>query len=294
MKKLNQKPIVSVYMPVFNAAPYLSQAIESILNQTYSNFEFIIVDDASTDSSWKIIKSYAASDKRIKIHRNSIDLGVSLTSNIAISKARGAFLARIDADDVALSDRLEKQINYLKSHSKTVAVGGQCVCIDADNKIVGYKKFPTSPTKLREMIFWAIPLQQPSVMINLSLLPKNFTWYDRTKSSAEEVNLMFKLLKHGQLANLPNFILFYRQLPGSLSHRNPKNTFVLTLQSRLVAIENGFKPSLKAIILNLAQIIVISVLPNSAINNLWNLIRGISTRDSQYQLGSSAPINVYN
>ncbi|PIU73116.1 glycosyl transferase family 2 [Candidatus Shapirobacteria bacterium CG06_land_8_20_14_3_00_40_12] len=292
MKNQNQKPIVSVYMPVFNAAPYLPQAIESVLNQTYSNFEFIIIDDASTDSSWKIIKSYASLDKRIKVRRNSINLGVSLTSNIAISLVRGSFLARIDADDVALSDRLEKQLSYLKSNPSIVAVGGQCVCIDADNKVIGYKKFPIDPQKLKEMFFWAIPLQQPTIMVNLNLLPKNFTWYDRTKSSAEEVNLMFRFLKYGQLANLPNYILFYRQLPGSLSRRNPKNTFFLTLQSRLVAVKKGFQPSFKAVVLNIAQILIISVLPNPAINSLWNIIRGISANDSQYQLGSLASAKV--
>lgn len=281
-----KKPILSVYMPVFNASPYLSQSIESILSQTYTNFEFIIIDDASTDNSWQIIKKYARLDKRLRIYQNKLNLGVSLTSNIAISYARGKYLARMDADDISLPSRFEKQINFLKQNKKTIAVGGQCIVIDTDNKIIGYKKFPTDSQKLSEMLFWAIPLQQPSMMINLSLLPKTFTWYNRNQSSAEEVNLMFRFLNYGNLNNLSDYSLYYRQLSTSLSHINPKNTFYLTLKSRLLALENGYRPTLNAFILNIVQLAVIFLLPTSIINNLWNLIRGINQNESQHQIGT--------
>jgi glycosyltransferase involved in cell wall biosynthesis len=287
-----KKPILTVYMPVFNAAPYLPQAIESILSQTYTNFEFIIVDDASTDSSWKIIQKYARLDRRLRIFRNKVNLGVSDTSNLAIFSARGKYLARIDADDIAFPNRLQKQINFLQKNKKTIAVGGQCVVIDAEDKIIGYKKFPTNPQQLSRMISWAIPIQQPALLVNRTLLPNNFTWYDHQKTSAEEVNLIFKFLKIGQIANLPDYVLYYRQLPNSLSHINPKKTFYFTLQSRLLAWKNGFEPSLSAILLNLIQLIVITALPTPIINNLWNFIRGITSHDTQYQIGTFAPVKV--
>ncbi len=262
-------------MPVFNASPYLDQAIESILNQTFSNFEFIIVDDASTDDSWKIIKSFAKKDSRIIAIKNQINLGVSLTSNIAISKARGKFLARMDADDISFANRLEKQIQFLKKNYQVVAVGGQCVVIDEFNNIIGNKNFPTQAEKLKDMIFWAIPMQQPSMMVNLSKLPKNFIWYKPIQSSAEEINLMFRFMLHGQIANLEDNLLFYRHLNGSLSHKNPKATFKLTIKSRFAALNLGFRPSLKAIALNLMQITVVSLIPNHLINEIWYRIRGI-------------------
>ncbi len=262
-------------MPVFNAAKFLDQSIQSILNQTFSDFEFIIIDDASTDNSWKIIKSYAKKDSRIIAIKNHINLGVSLTSNIAISKAKGKFLARMDADDISFTDRLEKQIQFLTKNKKVVAVGGQCVVIDEFNNVIGDKNFPTQPKKLKEMIFWAIPMQQPSIMINLGKLPKNFVWYTPNQSSAEEVNLMFRFMLYGQISNLEYNLLFYRHLNGSLSHKNPKDTFKLTLKSRLDAINLGFKPSLKAVILNLMQIIIIGLIPNNLINEIWYHIRGI-------------------
>ena len=273
-------------MPVFNAAPYLTQSIESILNQTYKKFEFIIIDDASTDDSWKIIRSYARRDPRIRIYRNHLNLGVSTTSDIAISLARGKYLARMDADDISTSDRLEKQLKYLKSNPKTVIVGAQCAIINQDNQIIGFKNFPLSDTDINKMLFWAVPIQQGYMMINRSLLPKNFTWYSINKTSAEEVDLYFRLSQYGFFANLKDNLYFYRQLNNSLSRQNPKKTFYLTLQSRLIAIKNGYKPSFKAIIINLAEIIAISLLPSSLIYNLWYFIRGITNNQSKSRIGT--------
>lgn len=274
MKK-TKKPLVSVIMPVYNPGRYLVESIESILNQTFSNFEFIIVDDASTDNSWKIIKSYAKKDKRIIPIKNKINLGVSLTSNIAISQSKGKFLARMDADDISVPDRLYKQITFLKNNPNTVIVGGQCTIIDENNQIVGLKKFPTTQTQIENMIFWAVPIQQGFMMINRSLLPKKFVWYSPSKFSAEEIDLYFNLKKYGQFANLPDNLYFYRQVFTGLSHQNPKKTFWITLQSRLKAISDGFYPNASAVLINICQIIVISILPNQVIMSLWHLIRGI-------------------
>lgn len=281
-----KKPLISVYMPVWNAATYLPAAIESILSQTFTRFEFIIIDDASDDDSWKIIKKYARLDKRIRAYKNKINLGVSLTSNIAIAHARCQYLARMDADDISVSNRLEKQIQFLRKNQSVIAVGSQCTCIDKDNKIIGYKNFPTDSSKLSKMIFWAVPMQQPSMMINTKKLPKKFVWYDKNQSSAEDINLMFQLLKFGQLSNLPDYGLYYRQLPQSLSHRNPKKTFALTLQSRLLALKNGYRPTFLAVLINLAQIFAISILPSNTIYHLWYLVRGVTQPKSNFPVVS--------
>lgn len=281
-----KKPVLSVYMPVFNAAPYLTQSVQSILNQTLKNFEFIIIDDASTDDSWKIIKSFARLDPRIRIYRNRLNLGVSTNSDIAISLARCKYLARMDADDISTPDRLEKQLKYLKSNPKTVIVGAQCTIINQNDQIIGFKNFPLSSASINDMLFWAVPVQQGYMMINRSLLPKNFTWYSANKTSAEEVDLYFRLSQYGLFANLKENLYFYRQISSSLSHQNPKKTFYLTLQSRLIAVKNGFRPSFKAIIINLAEIIVISLLPSSLIYSLWYFIRGITKNQSASQIGT--------
>lgn len=277
MTKSTNKPLISVIMPVYNPGVFLIDAIESILNQTYQNFEFIIVDDASTDGSWKIIKSYAKADKRIKSYRNPINLGVSLTSNIAISLAKGKFLARMDSDDVSSPNRFQKQIDFLLKNPKIILVGGQCTIIDDQGLTIGSKTFPLSPHQiLMDMLFWAVPVQQGFMMINLKKLPKNFNWYQANKTSAEEIDLFFNLSKYGEFANLPENLYFYRQINSSLSHLDPKKTFYLTLQSRLMAVKNGFRPSFKAWVLNFAQIFLVTLLPTSAIYNLWYLFRGVS------------------
>ena len=263
-------------MPVYNPGDFLTSALESILNQSYSNFEFIIVDDASTDDSWKIIRSFAKTDKRIRAFRNHINLGVSLTSNIALSKAKGDYIARMDSDDISAPDRLQKQLKFLQKNKKIILVGGQCTIINQDGRTIGYKQFPLSPhLALLDMLFWAVPVQQGYMMINRTLLPKNFVWYSANKTSAEEIDLFFNLAKFGQFANLPDYLYFYRQVPGSLSRVNPKKTFRLTLQSRLNALRQGFRPSAKAWILNFAQIIAISFIPSYLIYDLWYLFRGV-------------------
>ncbi len=279
MTSQTKKPLVSVVMPVYNPGKYLVDAIDSILSQTFSNFEFIIVDDASTDGSWKIIKSFAKKDSRIIAFKNKINLGVSLTSNIAISQARGKYIARMDSDDVSTPDRLQKQVDFLKNHPQTIVVGGQCAIVDENNQVVGFKKFPLTQNQIKDMIFWAVPIQQGYMMVNTSLLPKNFTWYHPSKFSAEEVDLYFNLFKYGDFANLPDNLYFYRKISTSLSHQNPKKTFWITLKSRLNAVKNGFNPSLLAVIINLIQIGVILVIPTQIIMSLWYLIRGISKVD---------------
>lgn len=273
-------------MPVWNAATYLPAAIESILSQTFTRFEFIIIDDASDDDSWKIIKKYARLDKRIRAYKNKINLGVSLTSNIAIAHARCKYLARMDADDISVSNRLEKQLAYLKKHKKTVLVGGQCTLVNEQNQVIGTKSFPTNPQKVKNMMFWAVPTQQGYMMVNRSLLPKKFNWYEPSKRSAEEVNLYFQLIKYGDITNLPDNLYFYRQVEGSLSRLNPKKTFALTLQSRLLALKNGYQPTFLSILINLAQIFAISILPSNTIYHLWYLVRGVTQPKSNFPVVS--------
>jgi len=278
MKKLAKNlknPLVSVVMPVYNAGPFLVEAIESILGQTYKNFEFIIVDDGSTDNSWEIIKNYAKKDKRIRAFQIPKNSGVSNAANLGTSKAKGWFIARMDADDVSLPYRLEKQVEFLKKNPQVVAVGGQCLVINKEGNLAGNKTFPIEPEKLKEMIFWAIPIQQPTLMVNRSLLPKDFGWYSPTCTSGEEVDLLFRLMKYGQIVNLKDRLLFYRYRKDSLSHQNFKKTFWLTLKSRVGAIRLGFLPTPKAILLNLAQIIGALLLPNKLLSTVWYFLRGI-------------------
>lgn len=271
----NKTSLVSVVMPVRNAGNFLMSAINSILNQTYKNLELIIVNDASTDETPKILSSFK--DKRIKIFKNKKQLGVTKSANIAISKAKGKFIARMDADDISYQDRISKQIDFLLKNEKVVAVGGQCEMIDGDGNITGRKNFPSTDLKIREMIFSSVPLQQPTIMVAVQRLPTGFVWYDENYSSAEELELLFKLFKFGEVRNLKEYLLKYRIHGGNTSLKNPKKTFFLTLRTRLLAISKyGYVPTLGGVAATIAQTILVSLIPDSWIYPIYSLIRGMN------------------
>jgi len=272
----NKKPLISVIMPVYNAGNFLVDAIESLRMQTYKHWELIAVDDASTDNSLSILRSYAKKDKRIKVYENSINLGVGATGNIAIKHAKGDFIARQDADDMSVPTRLEKLISYLLSHPKTVVVGGSLRVIDSSGNRIGVMKYPNKFETIKEMMFVSMPVSQPVFMVNRRLLPKDFVWYDCTKTVAEEVELLFKLFQYGNASNLSDILLNYRVHGKNTSLVSPKKTFYTTFWTRVRAIGRyGYRPSFKGVAVSLAQYIVVSIVPGNWIYPLYSLLRGL-------------------
>lgn len=135
--------LISVLMPVFNVEPFVAQAVESILNQSYKNFEFIIVDDCSSDATLSICRHYAENDSRIKLFRNESNLGIAKTLNFALSNAGGKYVVRMDGDDVSVPDRLERMKQYLDEHKEISLVGTSTITIDSDGNEVGRTPFPS-------------------------------------------------------------------------------------------------------------------------------------------------------
>ena len=274
--KNQRQPLVSIVMPVYNAGLFLREALDSVLAQTYQNFELICVDDGSKDNSLSILRQYAACDKRIKVYQNRKNKGVSKTANLAISKIKGDYLARMDADDVMLTARLEKQVSYLQKHPGVVVLGGQCQLINENGEMIGQKKFPCTNEEIYQMMYQAMPIQQPTIMVNLKLLPENFHWYQRGTNTAEEVDLLFRLFNFGQCANLADFVLEYRIHSQNLSLKQPKKTFLVTYETRKKAVKRyGYQPTLRAQVINFAQYLIISLLPGRAIYPLFALWRGL-------------------
>lgn len=262
-------------MPVYNASSYLVPALDSILNQTYRNWELIAVDDTSTDDSYLILKQYSQIDSRIKCFKNIENIGVGKTLDKGVKLATGDFIARMDADDISMSDRLAKQVGFLVENPNVVALGGQCVLIDEKGKVIGTKNFPLKNKALYEMLYSATPIQHPTLIINKSLLPADFTWYDGWKK-AQDIYLFYKLVAYGELANLPDYVLYYRYYRGGNSLKNPKDTFRLTNKIRYIAkTKLGYKPTLRSRCLNLAQFLLVSVLPNFMIFSLYKFVRGL-------------------
>lgn len=263
-------------MPVYNADQFLSEAVKSILSQTYRNFEFIIVDDASEDSSWQIIQDLSRKYRQIKARRNPQNLGVSETVKKAISLAKGEFLARMDADDISLPGRLEKQVNYLLGHKETVAVGGQCLLIDKNGDIIGEKTFPTLFSDIYKYIFKFIPVQQPTLMIARNRLPEQFEYYRDGMDTAEEVELLFKLFQYGKVENLADTLLMYRLHDKNTSLLNIRKTFLLTLLARVRGVLlYGYRPTLSGTVVTILQTGVALFLPRRLALVLYKRLRKI-------------------
>lgn len=273
MKNKN-KQLVSVVMPAYNAEKYIAQAIESILAQTYQNFEFVIVDDASTDKTWNILKKYAKKDKRIKIFQNPFTMKAAMTVDRAIFLTQNPFIARMDADDIAAPDRLEKQLTFLLSHKDVVCVGGQCILINENNDIIGEKTFPTNHSDIYSYIFRFIPIQQPAMMIAKERLPKDFDYYKHGMSPVEDVEFIFKLFKYGKVENLPDYLLYYRIHTKNSSRQNVRKSFYLTAISRFRSIVlHKYRPTPFGVFITLLQTVAVLLLPEKTSIQLYNMIK---------------------
>lgn len=270
-------PLVSVVMPVYNAGLYLTEAIESILAQTYNNFEFIIIDDASTDNSWAILTCYAKQYPQIKIIKSKVNIKQAKAVTKAMKLAKGEFIARMDADDIAFPHRLEMQVKYLLRHKQTVAVGGQCVLIDKDGNVTGEKRFPTKFTDIYPYSFKFCPVQQPSVMIAHKRLPKNFAYYNHDMAPVEDAELIFKLFQHGKVENLPYYLLMYRIHGENSSLKNFKKSFLFTLISRIRAIyKYGYRPTVSGVIFTFAQATTVFLLPQTVTKAIYYMVKRVS------------------
>ncbi len=275
MKSINN-PLISVILPVYNANGYLPLALESIFAQTYKNFELIAVDDGSTDNSLDILKKYAKKDQRIKVYHNKRNLNIANSLNLGIKHAKGQYIARMDADDISLPHRFQKQIHFLLKHPEVIILGGQVRTIDVNGKALGRKLFPILDNEIRESLYTSNPIQHPTAIINKFLLPKNFSWYNPSLPPAEDYDLFFRLGQYGKYHNLNHFVLKYRQYLGSSTFKNPLKTFNVTKKVRKLAVAKyGYQPSLKSKIINLVQIILVTVVPDTFIYPLYVLVRGI-------------------
>ncbi len=219
------KIIISVVMPVYNSGQLIHPTIKSILNQTYSNFEFIIINDASTDNTLETIKKYQTKDKRIIIINNDKNLGISLSSNKGLNIAKGKYIAMMDHDDISLPDRFEKQVNYLEKHKDVFLIGTGNNYIDKDGKILNKIKTLTTSEKIKkEIISGTNRICHPSIMFrnNTEIRYREKIYY------AQDVDFFLQLLSENKvLTNIPDILFNYRvhDTQTSMEKRNKQLLF---------------------------------------------------------------------
>ena len=205
------KDLISVVMSNYNTdESYLRASIESVLNQTYENIEFIIVDDCSNNNSVNVIESY--SDKRIKLIKNPKNMGLTKSLNIAIKIANGEFIARMDADDISLSQRFEKQVEFLRSNPEYIACGTAIKIIGGpeEGKII-YRNIPDIETYRIYLLFGNYPnIAHPTAMFNHSLLKKHNIEYDENFPLAQDYKMWVNCSKYAPCYNLNEVLLKYR------------------------------------------------------------------------------------
>lgn len=198
---------VSVVMPVYNGEKYLKEAIDSILNQTYTDFEFIIINDGSEDKTKDIIFSY--SDHRIVYLENEVNQGIVVTLNRGIDASKGKYIARFDADDIAVSTRLEKQVSYMDSHEE-VCILGTGMKIFGENVMAQTRVFSNNPNKLKAELLFSSCVAHPTVMIRKKILDENRFRYDVDFAGAEDYHLWWRIAGVGKIAMIIEPLHYYR------------------------------------------------------------------------------------
>jgi glycosyltransferase involved in cell wall biosynthesis len=218
-------PRISVVMTAYNSGPYIKEAIESVLTQTFEHFEFLIVDDASQDNTAKIIQSF--SDDRIVYLKNEKNLGQTKSLNIAIKGSRGKYVARMDADDICFPERFQMQYDFLEKHQDISIVGSWVKYINAEGKVFRNFKVPTDPLEIRsyltgsgDLSFWC--MLHPTIMMRKSVFDQEGL-YAEEKGEAQgypqDYELWSRLFMTYQFSNIPQYLLKYRILKGSDSRK---------------------------------------------------------------------------
>lgn len=213
---------VSVVMCVYNAEKYVSQSIESILFQTYNDFEFIILDDCSTDSTLDLVKKYQKQDTRIKVITNNENKGLTYSLNKAIEFAKGEYIARMDADDISHKQRLEKQVGFLERNNDIAVLGTCAKNINEEGIITGNRRVPLNHTKIEEVIKIVNPLIHPSVMFRKKRI-EDIGGYDNRYRVVQDYELWFRCIEYDlKLANLPYELIYYRVNDNYLNRKSLK------------------------------------------------------------------------
>ncbi|MFN5026311.1 MAG: glycosyltransferase family 2 protein [Bacteroidota bacterium] len=209
----SNSPVVSVILPCYNAEMYIPETLSSILNQTFSRFECLVIDDASTDRTCTLVDSIAMHDERVVLIKKEKNTGYTESLNMGIRLARGKYIARMDADDLAMPERLEKQVAYMEANPDCVVCGTAYKL--HHNGFTIYP--PVSHHEIMLGMMYGNVFCHPSILMRTSVLAENGLLYDTNYEPSEDYDMWVRLSRYGKLANLPDVLLSYRLHLSSVS-----------------------------------------------------------------------------
>lgn len=228
------EPTVTVAIPVYNAELYLREALESVLSQSYEDFEVIVINDGSTDGSLAILREYEASDSRVRVISRD-NMGLITTLNEIIDNARGDYIARMDADDICMPDRFERQIKFLKENPQVVCVGSKTLLIDDR----GYPICPFHESKDHLAADAANMAGKTSICHPTAMMRREAVirvgGYHKKYKHAEDIDLWLRLAETGEIYSMGEILLKYRQHLDSIGYRETE----AQLNSIRMAIEDA-------------------------------------------------------
>ena len=239
------KPLVSVIMPAYNAGKFIDRAVESILDQTFKDFEFIIIDDGSEDDTWNVIQKFAKKDRRIVSLRNEKNLNISNSLNRGLGVAKGEYIARMDADDWSYPYRLQRQYDFMVKNHDIVVLGSGVYFCDHNFAVLNEREYPTDDKTVRRKIFRFSPFCHAVVFMRSDAVRKA-GGYNPDLYDAEDYDLYFRMGKIGKLRNLPEVLYKVRTYPTSVSQIRTKRQEILALFIRIRAVmEYGYKMNIE-------------------------------------------------
>ncbi len=242
-------PIVSVVMTVYNGARYIAETIECILQQTFSDFEFIIVDDGSTDATGQILQHYAALDRRICLLHNEQNQGISMASNRALAVTQGRYIAITDADDLSMPERLQKQVAFLDEHPAIGVVSTRIRQIDPQGQALSWvDSRPTQPALVQWALFFRCCVAHGSAMVRQCVYQQT-QGYDSAYDYGFDYAFWLRVGRFTQIANLPERLLAVRVHAASASqrYRQRQDHYALLAQQRAISTWLGRPIALEVI-----------------------------------------------
>lgn len=238
------RPLVSVIMPVYNAEKYIRESIDSLMSQTYDNFELIIIDDCGTDHSMEIVGSYA--DSRIKVFHNDKNMGIAYSRNRGLENCSGKYIAILDDDDISTKERLEKQVFFLGNNDIEV-VGGEAVWIDENGKIIREcLPMPDNPDYIKTSFLFQNIYNNSEVMFLRELIEKNNIRYQDDLMGMEDFKFWIECSKVGKFSNIQECVLKRRMVKDNttsviLKNQKEKRKQVFRELQRYSLQKSGFK-----------------------------------------------------